>query len=397
MCFKHVVAQGDELRAVVVISGNESSYVGLNWETTTMAELSVLEGVEEIALNVPQQGVALRGDPKTIAKFLDNEIAWYRRLEPIMRQQGMYQGNAIQLPNMVTQAVNFLQTVVKEVKEGKNSSLKTYENEARSYQVVIGQGTIGQRIDELQRLNRGQEVFWAMVVYCTKWAGGQDNVLATLRGPALANPGLLGAGFVNAVERAQVTAQSVADAMTEKEKELDAYVDRKNKQFGELEELFRQKLPVEEPAAFWQRKALVKNALAMGWLTVFAILAVAPVVIAVKNWAVLGPAFRDLTGNGSSFSLTSLAVVTIPALLYGWLLKNVSRLFIQHMNLADDAGHRRALAITWLGMVAEEKFQLSKEERALVLNAMFRPIPPHSQEDGPPSGLLELIKKQPGH
>ncbi len=100
----------------------------------------------------------------------------------------------------------------------------------------------------------------------------------------------------------------------------------------------------------------------------------------------------SLVGQGT-FNLTAVAIITLPALLYGWFLKNISRIFVQQMNLADDASHRRALAITWLGLVADKKFDLSKEERALVLNAMFRPVPPNAQEEGPPAGLMEMMKK----
>lgn len=34
------------------------------------------------------------------------------------------------------------------------------------------------------------------------------------------------------------------------------------------------------------------------------------------------------------------------------------------------------------------------EERALILNALFRPTPPYSGDDGPPSGLIDLIKSR---
>jgi hypothetical protein len=92
--------------------------------------------------------------------------------------------------------------------------------------------------------------------------------------------------------------------------------------------------------------------------------------------------------------LTGLAAIGVPALLYGWLLKNVSRVFIQQMNLADDAAHRRALTITWLGMVAEKRFEMSEQERALALNAMFRAAPSYMLDDGPPAGLMELLGKK---
>ena len=93
------------------------------------------------------------------------------------------------------------------------------------------------------------------------------------------------------------------------------------------------------------------------------------------------------------FSISGLAVITVPALFYAWLLKNISRVFIQNLNLADDADHRRSLALTYMGLLQDEKRPTTDQDRAIVLNALFRPIPPHTGDEGPPAGLIELIKK----
>jgi hypothetical protein len=72
--------------------------------------------------------------------------------------------------------------------------------------------------------------------------------------------------------------------------------------------------------------------------------------------------------------------------------KTVSRIFIQTLNLADDTAHRRALAVTYLGLAENPKIQLLEAERAIVLNALFRPLPNESGDEGPPAGLMDLIR-----
>jgi hypothetical protein len=67
-------------------------------------------------------------------------------------------------------------------------------------------------------------------------------------------------------------------------------------------------------------------------------------------------------------------------------------MFIHHLNGADDAAHRRALCITYLGLAENPKLRIADQDRALILNALFRPIPSQGLEEGPPSGLLDLIK-----
>jgi hypothetical protein len=130
------------------------------------------------------------------------------------------------------------------------------------------------------------------------------------------------------------------------------------------------------------------------WLGLFSLLTIAPIALIICSWSLVSPELAKLVSTGNSFSLTGLAAIGVPALLYGWLLKNVSRVFIQQMNLADDAAHRRALTITWLGMVAEKRFEMSEQERALALNAMFRAAPSYMLDDGPPAGLMELLGKK---
>ncbi|WP_299724686.1 hypothetical protein [Devosia sp.] len=70
----------------------------------------------------------------------------------------------------------------------------------------------------------------------------------------------------------------------------------------------------------------------------------------------------------------------------------MSRLFIQNLALADDASYRRVMTMTFLGLNADKSAAITDVERALILNALFRPAPPSTSDEGPPSGLLDLIK-----
>ena len=112
------------------------------------------------------------------------------------------------------------------------------------------------------------------------------------------------------------------------------------------------------------------------------------------NWDSVSIAVSKISGaSNGGFSIAGLAVITVPALLYAWLLKNISRVFIQNLNLADDADHRRSLALTYMGLLQDEKRPATDQDRAIILNALFRPIPPQTADEGPPSGLMDLIKK----
>ena len=106
---------------------------------------------------------------------------------------------------------------------------------------------------------------------------------------------------------------------------------------------------------------------------------------------------RSLSTKGHistcGISVASLVVFTVPVLAYGWLLKHVSRIFAQNLLIASDAEHRRVMAITFLGLAKRKSVGIAEQDRALILNALFRPAPTSPQEEGPPLGLLEFIKK----
>lgn len=65
-----------------------------------------------------------------------------------------------------------------------------------------------------------------------------------------------------------------------------------------------------------------------------------------------------------------------------------------NLNLADDAAHRKSLALTYMGLLQDEKHPASDQDRAIILNALFRPIPPQTNDEGPPAGLIGSDPKE---
>jgi hypothetical protein len=177
-------------------------------------------------------------------------------------------------------------------------------------------------------------------------------------------------------------------------KKLNAFIEEKKELISDLDNLYRRQLTIQEPAVSWQNIAAKKTNVWRFWLTLFAFMVAAPIVAALFNWEALITVVTKMTGvSNGGFSISGLAVITVPTLLYAWLLKNISRVFIQNLNLADDAEHRRSLALTYMGLLQDEKRPTTDQDRAIILNALFRPIPPHTGDEGPPSGLIDLIKK----
>ncbi|MFZ9502550.1 MAG: hypothetical protein ACO27F_13385 [Beijerinckiaceae bacterium] len=82
----------------------------------------------------------------------------------------------------------------------------------------------------------------------------------------------------------------------------------------------------------------------------------------------------------------------IPVVAVGWLLRIGGKVVTQALTLKSDAEQRLALLETYIRMVADPQSGVDKTDRALVLNALFRPLPGQEVDDVQPPTFLELMK-----
>jgi hypothetical protein len=341
---------------------------------------------------IPQQGIDKILDQDGAIIFFQDELSFFASIGPLLGENIQLAGRGLgNLQSLSRNAEQFLTRTRDQIKDNKRDLLEQYLGYARSLRVVVGQGVIGARITELHSGNRKEEAKWLMAIYSTEWFDTPE--LAALRAVVLGNPATIAAidliGAKTAINEATESRNQSASAATR----LNQFVEDKTSVISDLESLYRQKLVIEEPAKFWAGVAQSRTWAWRIWLAIFAALVVVPVCLIIWFWQDFGNFVLHLTSSSNGpISLAGVAALSIPAFLYGWLLKNVSRMFIHHLNGADDAAHRRALCITYLGLAENPKLQITEQDRALILNALFRPIASQGLEEGPPTGLLDLIK-----
>lgn len=93
-------------------------------------------------------------------------------------------------------------------------------------------------------------------------------------------------------------------------------------------------------------------------------------------------------------TVSRLVVITIPLALYFWLIKLVVRFNMRSMLLMDDARQRATMLETYYRMI--EKSAATKEDRALVLQALLRPAPGHGPDSVEPPNFTEVIDRAMG-
>ncbi|TRL38014.1 DUF6161 domain-containing protein [Rhizobium straminoryzae] len=93
-------------------------------------------------------------------------------------------------------------------------------------------------------------------------------------------------------------------------------------------------------------------------------------------------------------AISRLVVVTLPILLYVWVVRLVVRFNSRSLLLLDDARQRHTMMDTYFHLI--EKQAAVKEDRALMLAALFRPSPGQGPDNVEPPNFTELMDKAIG-
>jgi hypothetical protein len=351
-------------------------------------------------IEVPEQGFDQTYQGDEVRDFFEAERKFIHGLSPALQQQVQWGNTAYSAPGAYQVALQELASIQKEVEKGTSEKFDDYIASARRLELIIGQGVLGKRITELMSDRKANEAAWTFYIFSSKWihrtdsdSSPLDRLLSPIRAGVIGNPMFAAFRDVAAVTRALNAVEEARRVSHETSERIEEFYNDKSKVFGELEDLYRRKIPVEEAAVYWERSAKAMTVEWWIWLGLFAGLTLLPVAVGVCNWERIATEIVRVTAAGGSISLGGVAAVTVPVVFYLWLLKHIGRVFQQRLMLADDAAHRRVLTMTYLGLAKESRLSITESERAIILNALFRPIPRSATDDGPPSGLLDLIRK----
>lgn len=348
-------------------------------------------------IKIPSQGIDVNARSKEeAAQFFIEEIAFYNLIGQNFNV--VFAGSSYGQYELAGPAVEQLGKIVQEIRTDKTAAFQQYLADANARQILVGASPVGQHVLRLKESNDGNAASILACIYAPKWArtphGAAKEIVSLFRAVAFANPA--NRGFDDLIDATEgVKDAHEADRLSQVSAEtLEKFIEDKTKLIFDLETLYRTQLTIQEPAVSWENIARRKTKVWIGWLIAFGLMVIAPIVLALWFWDAVSSAIVKLTATNGGISISGLAAISIPALFYAWLLKNISRVFIQNLNLADDAAHRRSLALTYMGLLRDERHPATDQDRAIILNALFRPIPPQSGDEGPPSGVLELIKSK---
>lgn len=135
-----------------------------------------------------------------------------------------------------------------------------------------------------------------------------------------------------------------------------------------LRKTFKEELSLRAPADYWKSKG--DGHRLWGWITgslTFAGIAAAGLYLGVQIHDVLSG-----TPKGTAPESWRVATLALVGVFSVWGLRLLVRMFLSHLHLLTDARERVVMVKTYLALVEGDQLS-SKEDRQLVLQALFRP------------------------
>lgn len=156
-----------------------------------------------------------------------------------------------------------------------------------------------------------------------------------------------------------------------------------------LRQTFREELALRAPAEYWKEKLKGHRhwAWVSGGLSFFGIgSAAAGLSLQIHE-------LLNKTPINTAPETWRLAVLALVGVFTVWALRLVVRMFLSHLHLLTDAGERVVMVQTYLSLL-EGDHLASKEDRQLILQALFRPATDGIVKDeGIPFSLAEALTR----
>lgn len=171
--------------------------------------------------------------------------------------------------------------------------------------------------------------------------------------------------------------------------EFDQLKDAHEQAMEALRKTFREEMALRAPAEYWSNKR--DGHLKWAWVS-------GALSFAGIGGSALGLGWQihellNKTPAGSVPETWRLAVLALVGMFTVWALRLVVRMFLSHLHLLTDASERVVMVQTYLSLLEGEHLD-SKEDRQLILQALFRPASDGIVKDeGVPFSLAEALTR----
>jgi hypothetical protein len=173
---------------------------------------------------------------------------------------------------------------------------------------------------------------------------------------------------------------------------------------SDLEEFYKHKQALSAPRAYWELRRTSHKLQAGIWGGISIALIVGILLVLSENWFTPLARARDVlvvpTGQSVNWTaaLPEIALIAAAAFLALWTLRFSVRQTAQHLARWEEAAQRVTMVSTFLALADYDTngkpSLVSEADRAVMIQALFRPSGLHSPDDAPPSHWIEDVLKR---
>lgn len=184
------------------------------------------------------------------------------------------------------------------------------------------------------------------------------------------------------------------DAATSHQARIDEWEQRKDELAAEwqsLKKVYDEQLALLAPTQYWSTRATTHKNVAICFAIAFGLVLTG--AIGVFVWLAMPHLFEVARANDVS-AILILIPIAVPAFAGIWVLKMLSRLLSENLQMMRDARERETMVKTFLALLRDDKNGKSivnDNDRILILHSLFRPTSVSAVDDAPPVHWFDIL------
>jgi hypothetical protein len=182
-----------------------------------------------------------------------------------------------------------------------------------------------------------------------------------------------------------------ATFVTGRDGEWTTFLETKDREWKSTRSLLLEDLKLKAPTTYWRTRSTKSYSIAR----IFGIASVGVALVSLALFATSGT--EHILAYAERGAFVALAPLLVPAFLTVWILKLLTRLLSDNLQLARDASERATMVETFQALMHDEGRDtelLTNEDRILVLHSLFRPSSISSVDDAPPVHWFDLLVRR---
>jgi len=163
-----------------------------------------------------------------------------------------------------------------------------------------------------------------------------------------------------------------------------------------LRKFYDEQLALLAPTQYWSDRAKSHQKTAISFAVAFGV--VLAVSVGLFAWLAMPYMFSVAQNKDVSPILTLLPMV-IPAFAGVWVLKMLSRLLSENLQMMRDARERETMVKTFLALMRDDRSGqsiINDNDRILILHSLFRPSSVTTVDDAPPVHWFDILTNKVG-